>query len=78
VQCKKPRCTMDTTASLPWVLWTSELSPFGLKVILLCRHAGLPIRCLPSPDAVVDSWRYALRRELLVRGQAKLTSEDDE
>ena len=65
----------------PWVVWTSELSPFGLKVILLCCYARLPFRVLPG-NAVVDSWRYAVRRERLVRGKLPLTwpsmSEDDE
>jgi glutathione S-transferase len=65
----------------PWVIWTSELSPFGLKLILLCRHARLPFRVLPG-DALLDSWRHALRRERLVRGQLPLTwpvmTDDDE
>jgi glutathione S-transferase len=54
------------------VIWTSALSPFGLKVILLCRYARLPFRVLPG-EALLDSWRYALRRERLVRGKLPLT-----
>ena len=32
----------------PWIVWGSELSPFTLKLLLLCRTAGLPHRFLPT------------------------------
>ena len=55
----------------PWVVWTSELSPFGLKVILLCRYHGLRFRVLPEQGTTAERIRYSLRRELLTRGGAK-------
>lgn len=65
----------------PWVVWTSELSPFGLKVILLCRYTKLPLQVLPGGE-FLDSWRYAIRRERLVRRRLPLTwpamTDDDE
>ena len=68
-------------ASGSWVVWTSELSPFGLKVILLCRYAKLPLRILPGAG-FIDSWRHGIRRERLVRRKLPLTwpamTDDDE
>lgn len=57
----------------PWVVWTSELSPFGLKVILLCRYHGLQFRVLPEQGTTAERIRYSLRRELLTRGVFLLT-----
>ncbi len=57
----------------PWIVWTSELSPFGLKVILLCRYYGLPFRVLPEQGTTAERIRYSLRRELLTRGVLPLT-----
>ena len=68
-----PSQVRATTKDRVWVAWTSELSPFGLKLLLLCQHAGLPVRTRPAPDALVDSWRHALRRERLLRGRLPLT-----
>lgn len=64
---------MATLSERRWIAWTSDLSPFGLKVLLLCQRAGLPVRTRPAPDARLDSWRYALRRERLLRGSVSLT-----
>jgi len=60
-------------ANASWVVWTSELSPFGLKVILLCRYYGLPFRVLPEQGTTAERIRYSLRRELLTRGLLPLT-----
>lgn len=57
----------------PWVVWTSELSPFGLKVILLCRYHGLHFRVLPEQGTTAERIQYSLRRELLTRGLLALT-----
>lgn len=59
--------------NVPWVVWTSELSPFGLKVILLCRYHGLSFRVLPEQATSAERIRYSLRRELLTRGLLPLT-----
>lgn len=65
-----------------WVVWTSALSPFGLKTILLCRHAGLNFRVLPGAGSFFENWRYHLRRARLVAGKLPLKapqmSEEDE
>ena len=57
----------------PWIVWTSELSPFGLKVILLCRYRGLHFRVLPEQGTTTERIQYSLRRELLTRGVLSLT-----
>lgn len=57
----------------PWVVWTSELSPFGLKLLLLCRYHALPFRVLPAQGTSAERLRYSLRRELLTRGLLPLT-----
>jgi len=57
----------------PWVVWTSELSPFGLKVILLCRYHDLSFRVLPEQGTKAERIRYSLRRELVTRGVFPLT-----
>lgn len=66
----------------PWIVWTSELSPFGLKVILLVRHAGLPFRVLPAEGSALERLRYDLRRRLVMARVLPLTwpemSGDDE
>jgi glutathione S-transferase len=59
--------------SASWVVWTSELSPFGLKLVLLCRHAGLPFRVLPRDGGWRENWTYALRRLRLINGRLPLT-----
>ena len=41
--------------NVPWVGWTSELSPFGLKVILLCRYHGLHFRVLPEQGTAAEA-----------------------
>ncbi len=61
-------------AEISWVIWTSRLSPFGLKVILLCRHAGLSYKVLPGAGNFIEDWRYHLRRARLVAGKLPLTA----
>ena len=63
----------DLKSNATWVVWTSELSPFGLKVILLCRYYGLPFRVLPAQGTLAERIQYSLRRELLTRGLLPLT-----
>lgn len=57
----------------PWIIWTSELSPFGLKVILLVRHAGLALRVLPGEGSTLDRLRYDLRRRMVMQRLLPLT-----
>jgi glutathione S-transferase len=57
----------------PWIVWTSELSPFGLKVILLVRRAGLPFRVLPGGGSTFERLRYDLRRRLVASRVLPLT-----
>ncbi len=56
-----------------WVVWTSELSPFGLKLLLLCRGSGFPVRVLPASGTTLENLRYSRRRELLLRRRLPLT-----
>lgn len=60
-------------ADASWILWGSELSPFHLKVLALCRRAGLPVRVLPAQGSAVENLRCQWRRARLVRGRLPLT-----
>ena len=62
-----------TNVRKSWVVWTSELSPFGLKLMLLCRYHALPFRVLPEQGTTAERIRYSLRRERLTRGLLALT-----
>jgi glutathione S-transferase len=48
-------------ASTQYSLWGSELSPFALKVALLCRYAGRPVRWLPAEGGRLENLRALLR-----------------
>lgn len=56
-----------------WIVWTSELSPFGLKVIRLLRQANYPFVTLPDPAHRRWSWSAARRKKQLVEGKLPLT-----
>lgn len=65
-----------------WVVWTSELSPFGLKLLLLCRGSGLAVRTLPAGGRTLENIRYSRRRDALVKRRLplawpKMTGEDE-
>jgi glutathione S-transferase len=62
----------DEQGAPGWVIWGSSLSPFHLKLMAMCRHAGLPFRVLPGASRA-ETLRFALRREQLVRGRLPLT-----
>ncbi|MBM4265265.1 MAG: hypothetical protein FJ144_01410 [Deltaproteobacteria bacterium] len=57
----------------PWIVWGSELSPFTLKLLLLCRASGLPHRFLPTEGSFAEVIRTQIRRARLVRGALPLT-----
>lgn len=52
-------------------LWGSELSPFALKVSLLCRYAGSPVRWLPVDGGRLENLRALLRVTAVRRGWVK-------
>jgi glutathione S-transferase len=56
-----------------WAVWTSELSPFGLKLLLLCGGSGLEVRVLPGSGSTRENIGYARRRRLLLRRRLPLT-----
>lgn len=66
----------------PWVIYGSELSPFTLKLMLMCQHAGLAFRLLPTDAGLVDNLAIQLRLKKLLKGKLPLTwpqmSEEDE
>ena len=43
------------------VLWSSVLSPYGLKLEALCRHAGLPLDLRPAEGGTIENLRLAAR-----------------
>lgn len=69
---------MNTT----WTVYGSELSPFTLKLLAMCRYKALGHRFLPTEGGWLDNLRISIRKELLVRGRLPLTypqmSGDDE
>src|SRR5262249_23195280 len=56
-----------------WTVYGSELSPFTLKLLAMCRYTGLPHRFLPTDGSWLDTLRITLRKERLVRGALALT-----
>jgi glutathione S-transferase len=56
-----------------WSIWGSALSPFHLKLMAMCRHAGVPFRVLPGERSRLENLRYMWRRERLLRGHLPLT-----
>jgi glutathione S-transferase len=54
-----------------YALWGSELSPFALKVSLLCRYAGVQVRWLPAEGGVFESLRALLRVTAVRRGWSR-------
>lgn len=68
------RAVQTSKSAAPgWVVWTSELSPFGLKIVLLCRGSGLAVRVLPASGSTRENLGYSRRRERLVRRRLPLT-----
>jgi len=57
----------------PWALWTSELSPFGLKVELLCRQAKLPFACHPQQAGFWQGHKTRRRVEALQKRKLAIT-----
>ena len=70
------------TASRPWIIWTSELSPFGLKVVLLCRYSGMSFRRMPAEGTRLEGLQYLRRQKRVAQRKLPLTwpqmTEDDE
>jgi len=60
-------------ASTQYSLWGSELSPFALKVELLCRYAGLSVRWLPAEGGRLENLRALARVTAARRGWTKPT-----
>lgn len=62
-----------STSPAPWIVYGSELSPFTLKVLLLCQHANLPHRFLPTDGSTLDNIRIQWRLRRLQQGRIPLT-----
>jgi glutathione S-transferase len=56
-----------------WIVLGSELSPFTLKLLAMCRYKGLACRHLPDEGGWLENLRISLRKERLVRGRLQLT-----
>lgn len=59
--------------SRSYAIWGSELSPFVLKVIALCRYADVETRLLPNEGTLLDNLDAAFRVERIKRGRLPLT-----
>lgn len=57
----------------PWGLWSSKLSPYGIKVDALLRHAGLDFAWLPEEGGRLQSLQQLRRLVRLKRGRDTLT-----
>ena len=68
--------------TVEWAVLGSELSPFTLKLLAMCRYKGLACRHLPDEGGWLENLRIQLRKERLVRGRLPLTwpkfTEEDE
>ena len=60
-------------ADATWTLWGATLSPFALKVEVLLRFAGLPVRWLPAQGRFPEALRFEWRRRQLVQRRVPLT-----
>jgi glutathione S-transferase len=59
--------------SRTYAIWGSELSPFVLKVIALCRYAEVETRLLPNDGTLLENLDAAFRVERIKRGKLPLT-----
>ncbi len=59
--------------SRSYSIWGSELSPFVLKVLALCRYCGVDVRLLPDQGTWLENIDVALRVERIKKGQLPLT-----
>jgi glutathione S-transferase len=57
----------------PFILYSSELSPFALKIQAMCDYVDLPYRLLPETGSFTENLAIMLRKELLVNGISSLT-----
>ncbi len=57
----------------PWVLWSSELSPFALKIELMLKQAGLPYEWQPSTGGLIKVHKLNRRLRQLRAGKQNLT-----
>ncbi|MGJ8687685.1 MAG: hypothetical protein ACSHWQ_09415 [Spongiibacteraceae bacterium] len=57
----------------PWGLWSSKLSPYGIKVDALLRQAGLDFSWLPEEGDRLQSLRQLRRLLRVKRGRDTLT-----
>jgi len=64
---------MENSSKPNWVVWGSELSPFLLKVVAMCRFKQLPFRHLPMDGTFRKNWLYEFRRQKLIKGKLPLT-----
>jgi glutathione S-transferase len=56
-----------------WIVYGSELSPFTLKVLAMCRYKGLPVRFFPPDGRWIEKLRIEQRKAKLVRRKLPLT-----
>lgn len=56
-----------------WIVLGSELSPFTLKLLAMCRYKDLTCRHLPEEGGWFENVLANLRKERLVRGHLPLT-----
>ncbi len=62
-----------TTKTELWSVYGSELSPFTLKLLLLCRNAGLAHRFLPVEGGVLENLQLQHRLRKLKQGRLPLS-----
>ena len=71
---QKAQLIYSTILMQNWIVYGSELSPFTLKVLAMCRYKGLPYRFFPDQGSNLENMKIQLRKERLLRGQLPLTS----
>lgn len=56
-----------------WIVYGTDLSPFFLKVLAMCRFKGLPHRVFTREAGTLEAARIQVRKSLLVRRLLPLT-----
>ncbi len=56
-----------------WIVYGTDLSPFFLKVLAMCRVKGLPHRVFTREASTLEAARIQVRKSLLVRRLLPLT-----
>lgn len=64
---------MQTAKNASWILWSSKLSPFGIKMDALLRQADIPFSWYPEQSRFSQGAKALYRLKQLQRGRLEMT-----